>query len=73
MYQAFSMSNEPTIITNDPSWQFLIGTVKKLSFKDAQIVNIIYKCSGKFVYITVLDDTFPCFQNSQRLQGPVSL
>ena len=44
------MSNEPTIITHDPWWQFVIGTVKKLSFSDAEVVNLIYKCSGKVVW-----------------------
>ena len=44
------MSQEPTMVTHDPSWQFRIGKVDKLSFKDVQIVNIMYKCDGKYTF-----------------------
>ena len=50
--QAFKAenTNEPVMITHDPSWQFRIGKAKMLSFKDIKIVNLMYNCSGEWSY-----------------------
>ena len=36
-----------TLRTVDPSYQDIIGTVRKLSFRDIKIVNLLYSCSGE--------------------------
>ena len=40
---------KPTIVTTDPSYQERIGTATRLSKKDIQLVNALYRCSGKSV------------------------
>ena len=42
--------SRPTMLTRDPNYQFTIGkpnSRKGLSFYDAKIVNVMYKCNGK--------------------------
>ena len=36
-----------TLRTVDPSYQDIIGTARKLSFRDIKIVNLLYSCSGE--------------------------
>ena len=49
---AFSkyQTSKPTMLTKDPNYQFTIGNPnsrKGLSFYDAKIINIMYKCNEK--------------------------
>ncbi|XP_067670137.1 zinc metalloproteinase nas-36-like [Haliotis asinina] len=45
---AFSKDDySTTMITTDPAFQDIIGTTTKVSFKDAKIVNSMYKCDSK--------------------------
>ena len=46
MYQI----SRPTMLTKDPNYQFTIGRPndrKSLSFYDAKIINLMYKCNEK--------------------------
>jgi len=43
-------TSRPTMMTKDPNYQFAIGkpnTRKGLSFYDAKVINIMYKCNSK--------------------------
>jgi len=42
----FSLTEDPTITTNDPTWQKLIGTGSGLSFTDVKTVNMMYNCGA---------------------------
>ncbi|XP_046552792.1 zinc metalloproteinase nas-1-like [Haliotis rubra] len=45
---AFSKDDvSTTMVTRNPTFQEIIGTTSKVSFKDAKIVNSMYKCDSK--------------------------
>ncbi len=46
--QFFSANGQTTILTRDPDFQDVIGTATDLSFRDIEVVNIMYNCAGAF-------------------------
>ena len=53
LLQAFSKNGEPTIVTKDPAYRDKIGLSKQLAFSDIKIVNLMYNCAGRTIYIYV--------------------
>ncbi|XP_021340556.1 protein SpAN-like isoform X1 [Mizuhopecten yessoensis] len=44
---AFSTNGSPTMRTKNPKYQDLIGKATRISFQDALVVNILYKCFSR--------------------------
>jgi len=57
-------TSRPTMLTKDPNYQFAIGkpnTRKGLSFYDAKVINLMYKCNAKCSSNPRCKD--PCYVN----------